>query len=100
MSDSLIQLPEMARGASFAGTCLMHTMMFTGIFLFRAIFAWTQVPDHAEVEILRSAQDDKRRLARHFSDQRRKMSAALVPPKPKEFESAYSTEALRACFGT
>src|SRR5215467_856807 len=29
MSDSLIQLPAMARGASFAGTCLMHTMMFT-----------------------------------------------------------------------
>src|SRR5690349_13327160 len=29
MSDSLIQFPAMASGASFAGTCLMHTMMFT-----------------------------------------------------------------------
>src|SRR3974377_261612 len=31
MSDSLIQFPAIARGASFAGTCLTHTMMFTGI---------------------------------------------------------------------
>src|SRR5437867_5861429 len=29
MSDSLIQFPAMVSGASFAGTCLMHTMMFT-----------------------------------------------------------------------
>src|SRR2546421_1126465 len=29
MSDSLIQFPAIASGASFAGTCLMHTMMFT-----------------------------------------------------------------------
>ena len=33
MSDSLIQLPAMARGASFAGTCLTHTMIFTRFFL-------------------------------------------------------------------
>src|SRR5262245_57831479 len=33
MSDSLIQSPEMASGASFAGTCLTHTMIFTGVFL-------------------------------------------------------------------
>src|SRR5215831_3753747 len=32
MSDSLIQFPAMASGASFAGTCLMHTMMFTDFF--------------------------------------------------------------------
>ena len=32
----------------------------------------------------------------YFPLQRWKMSAALVPPKPKEFESAYSTEAFRA----
>src|SRR6266566_4443508 len=31
MSDSLIQFPAIASGASFAGTCLMHTMMFTGL---------------------------------------------------------------------
>jgi hypothetical protein len=29
MSDSLIQFPAMASGASFAGTCLMQTMIFT-----------------------------------------------------------------------
>src|SRR6266568_4839853 len=29
MSDSLIQFPAIASGASFAGTCLMHTIMFT-----------------------------------------------------------------------
>jgi hypothetical protein len=33
MSDSLIQFPAIASGASFAGTCLMHTMMFTEFFL-------------------------------------------------------------------
>src|SRR5882724_1732120 len=33
MSDSLIQLPEIASGASLAGTCLMHTMIFMGICL-------------------------------------------------------------------
>src|SRR5262244_1743223 len=30
MSDSLIQFPAMARGASLAGTCLMQTTIFTG----------------------------------------------------------------------
>jgi hypothetical protein len=29
----LIQFPAMASGASFAGTCLMHTMIFTGTIL-------------------------------------------------------------------
>src|SRR5438105_2257829 len=33
MSDSLIQFPAIASGASFAGTCLIHTMMFTRLFL-------------------------------------------------------------------
>src|ERR1700728_2457150 len=33
MSDSLIQFPAMVRGASFAGTCLMQTMMFTACLL-------------------------------------------------------------------
>ena len=28
------------------------------------------------------------------------INAALLPPNPKEFESAYSTEALRALLGT
>jgi hypothetical protein len=28
----LIQFPAIASGASFAGTCLMHTMMFTEFF--------------------------------------------------------------------
>src|SRR5882724_5900591 len=32
ISDSLIQFPVIASGASFAGTCLMHTIIFTGIF--------------------------------------------------------------------
>jgi hypothetical protein len=32
--------------------------------------------------------------------QRLKINAALVPPNPKELESAYSTEAFRATFGT
>src|SRR5712691_896333 len=32
MSDSLIQLPAIASGASFAGTCLMHTIIFTEFF--------------------------------------------------------------------
>src|SRR5262249_23438236 len=31
MSDSLIQFPAMARGASLAGTCLIQTMIFTGV---------------------------------------------------------------------
>jgi len=34
MSDSLIQFPAIASGASFAGTCLIHTMMFTDFFLY------------------------------------------------------------------
>ena len=37
--------------------------------------------------------------ARRYSDQRRNKSEPLVPPKPKEFESAYSTCAFRAWFG-
>ena len=41
-----------------------------------------------------------RACAVDYYDQRLKSSAALVPPKPKEFESAYSTEALRAGSGT
>ena len=36
----------------------------------------------------------------YLPDQRLKISAALVPPKPNEFESAYSTSALRARLGT
>src|SRR5712691_13315569 len=32
MSDSLIQFPAIASGASFAGTCLMHTIIFTRFF--------------------------------------------------------------------
>ena len=35
-----------------------------------------------------------------YSVQRRNSSEPLVPPNPKEFESAYSTSALRALFGT
>src|SRR5262245_40120297 len=31
MSDSLIQFPAIAKGASLAGTCLMQTMIFTGV---------------------------------------------------------------------
>src|ERR1700753_4002676 len=31
MSDSLIQLPLIDSGASFAGTCLIQTMMFIGV---------------------------------------------------------------------
>src|SRR6266404_1189660 len=37
ISDSRIQFPAMDSGASFAGTCLMHTIMFTGLFLFAAV---------------------------------------------------------------
>src|SRR6185295_15086929 len=33
MSDSLIQFPAIARGASLAGTCLMQTMIFTELSL-------------------------------------------------------------------
>src|SRR5216684_6744545 len=33
----------------------------------------------------------RRRLAQSYSDQRRKRSAPLVPPKPKEFDMAYSS---------
>jgi len=36
----------------------------------------------------------------YFPAQRLKISAALVPPKPNEFESAYSTSTLRATLGT
>jgi len=32
----------------------------------------------------------------YLPDQRLKINAALVPPNPKELDSAYSTEALRA----
>src|SRR5258707_2125241 len=84
MSDSLIQFPAIARGASFAGTCLTHTMIFTRCFLLLKLNPvcgtygrGCYLPDH-----------------------RLKISAALVPPKPNEFESAYSTDALRARFGT
>ena len=38
--------------------------------------------------------------ATYCRSQRLNTSAALVPPKPKEFDSAYSTAALRAWFGT
>src|SRR5262249_38831313 len=37
---------------------------------------------------------------RYLPVQRLKISAAFVPPKPKEFESAKSTDVLRATFGT
>jgi hypothetical protein len=37
---------------------------------------------------------------RYLPDQRLKINAALVPPNPKEFDSAYSTDALRALLGT
>jgi hypothetical protein len=37
---------------------------------------------------------------RYLPDQRLKIRAALVPPNPKEFDSAYSTEAFRALLGT
>jgi hypothetical protein len=36
------------------------------------------------------------RLSRAYSVQRRNSKAPLVPPKPKEFDMAYSTLALRA----
>jgi hypothetical protein len=36
----------------------------------------------------------------YLPDQRLKINAALVPPNPKELDSAYSTEALRALLGT
>src|SRR5580658_6171699 len=35
-----------------------------------------------------------------YSDQRRNNRAPLVPPKPKEFDIAYSSLALRAWLGT
>src|SRR5580704_16909523 len=41
MSDSLIQFPAMERGASFAGTCLMQTMMFTELVLVAQILPKT-----------------------------------------------------------
>src|SRR5580704_8109132 len=41
MSDSLIQFPAMERGASFAGTCLMQTMMFTELVLVAKILPKT-----------------------------------------------------------
>src|SRR5215470_12813547 len=93
MSDSLIQFPAMASGASFAGTCLMHTMMFTKCFLFDAISAWTQALSHAEVEILRFAQDDARfvacvtcltsggKLERRWCRQSQRNSTARIPPR-------------------
>src|SRR6266705_701130 len=86
MSDSLIQFPAIASGASFAGTCLMHTIMFTETIL-------------SDFRISRGT----RRTARergsienfYFPDHRLKISAALVPPNPNEFESAYSTSLAR-----
>src|SRR5579859_8028648 len=106
MSDSRIQFPAMVSGASLAGTCLMQTIMFIGAFLFGAI---SHAPHYLDALKLRCfAQDDTRGKRRmplagrlcHLPDQRLKMSAALVPPNPKELESAYSSEALRAWFGT
>src|SRR5882724_1593801 len=100
MSDSLIQFPAMASGASFAGTCLMQTMMFMNAFLGNAKEPWSAA------ESLPSQQPHRQeclcywRRRYYLPSQRRKISAALVPPKPKEFDSAYSTEALRAVFGT
>src|ERR1700676_966776 len=63
MSDSRIQFPAMVSGASLAGTCLMQTIMFTGAFLFGAIFAQPTVRGRAGIEILRFAQDDTRGAA-------------------------------------
>src|SRR6267154_3271980 len=100
MSDSRIQFPATASGASLAGTCLMHTIMFIGAFVLGAIFARPQStwPCGNCDRSLRSGH--ALNGVCHLPDQRLKMSAALVPPNPKEFESAYSIEALRALFGT
>src|SRR5260370_3971837 len=107
MSDSLIQFPAMVNGASFAGTCLMHTMMFTRGFLFRAISARTQTPDHAEVEILRSAQDDIRwtvcvicrtnagKLGLHWCRQNQTNSKGRILPMPCARGSARNPDHIR-----
>src|SRR5260370_16895189 len=91
MSDSLIQSVATASGASFAGTCLMHTIMFTETIL-------------SDFQLSRGT----RRTARergsienfYFPDHRLKINAALVPPNPNEFEIPYSTKSFRPRFGT
>src|SRR5690242_6632037 len=107
MSDSLIQFPAMASGASFAGTCLMHTMIFTGFFPLPGLTKGMIRPERSEVaqvpmgrhshklEILQRTSSarfrmttilQRRKALFYFPDQRRKMSAAFVPPNPNEFE--------------
>src|ERR1700722_18804634 len=120
MSDSLIQFPAMVSGASFAGTCLMQTMMFTdcplGSMMVCVRERWDGVPPPPFVragakskplqESAAIASIDPGRIPNvtivrcYFPAQRLKINAALVPPKPKELESAYSTSVLRATLGT
>src|SRR5215472_5649486 len=56
MSDSLIQFPEMASGASFAGTCFMHTMMFKSALPY-------QHSQSRQFVILRPSGEDGRRIS-------------------------------------
>src|ERR1700732_3832544 len=106
MSDSLIQLPAMASGASFAGTCLMQTRMF----MWAPSKSWKRSDERRPLrnglalpvllETLRPRRPELQNSAKagagseggkegrtYFPAQRLKIRAALVPPKPKEFES-------------
>ena len=48
---------------------------------------------------LEHARKGRKAAMEAYSVQRRKSKAPLVPPKPKEFDMAYSISALRAWFG-
>src|SRR4029077_15786899 len=98
MSDSLIQLPAMASGASLAGTCLMQTRMFIaylpgekapasegGRYKTLHGIGSVTVPKLRSFASLRMT---NARWSGYFPAQRLKIRAALVPPKPNEFESA------------
>src|SRR5262249_52634292 len=98
ISDSLIQLPAMASGASLAGTCLMQTMVF--MLILGATKTHGLVLLTAQSSRCLSGHRLKSVLQGYLPSQRLKIRAAFVPPKPNELERAYSTEAPRAVLGT
>src|SRR3970040_1128206 len=81
-------------GASLAGTFFMHTPIFIRLLCFFPLRFLCVLCVSAVHSLTAEAQRSQR--GTHFPSQRLKSKAALVPPKPKEFERASGTPALRA----
>src|SRR5579871_373905 len=99
MSVSRIQPASVIdSGASLAGTCLTQTTIFIDVFSSRTglqpVAFCPKLPALPEQPAL-GHREPRQAVSLSYSAQRLKSNAALVPPKPKEFESACCTAALR-----